>query len=129
LNPGLSGVPAASGRESDRNNISEVNMAKIPNGTLKLVEVKAGHKHTISQRPLPAIELQHFRNIVGSVTQDALKVWVELWAQLEGRVVSGVAVLPEAKKGFEPSCGWPEFLEKMCVLRHYLDFTNRLSQQ
>jgi hypothetical protein len=93
-----------------------------------LGEVKAGHKHTISQRPAPATELPHFRNVVGSVMQDALKVWAELWAQLEGRVVSSVAVLPEAKKGFEPSCGWPELLEKMCVIRHYLDFTRRLSQ-
>jgi hypothetical protein len=109
--------------------MSEVYMAKTPNGTLKLVKVTAGHEHTVSQRPLPATELQHFKNVVGNVTQDALKVWAELWGQLEGRVVSGVAVLPEAKKGFEPSCGWPEFLEKMWVLRHYLDFTKRFSQQ
>jgi hypothetical protein len=61
--------------------------------------------------------------------QDALNVWAELWAELEGRVTSGVMVLPEAENGFKPSCGWPEFLEKMWVLKHYLDFTKRFSQQ
>jgi hypothetical protein len=27
-----------------------------------------------------------------------------------------------------PECGWPEFLEKMWLLRHYLDYAKRLSE-
>jgi hypothetical protein len=37
-------------------------------------------------------------------------------------------VTPEAEKGFRPKCGWPEFLEKMWVLRHYLDYAKRYSE-
>jgi hypothetical protein len=96
---------------------------------LKLIKAEPEHENLVYQRSLPATELQHFKNVTGNVMQDALKVWAELWGELEGRVVSGVVVLPEAKKGFEPSCGWPEFLEKMWVLRHCLDFTRRFSQQ
>jgi hypothetical protein len=107
----------------------EVYMAKASNGTLKLVKVTAGNEHTVSQRPLPATELRHFKNIVGNVTQDALNVWAELWGELEGQVISGTMVLPQAENGFKPSCGWPEFLEKMWLLKHYLDFTRRFSQQ
>jgi hypothetical protein len=98
-------------------------------GTLKLVKVIGGNEHTLAQTPLPVTELRHFKNIVSNVTQDALNVWAELWGELEGRVVSGITVLPEAKNGFNPSCGWPEFLEKMQLLKHYLDFVGRFSQQ
>lgn len=98
-------------------------------GTLKLVKVKGKAKQVVSQKPLPATELRHFRNVVSNVMQDALNVWAELWGELDGQVTSGNMILPETKKGFKPSCGWPQFLEKMWVLKHYLDFTKRFSQQ
>jgi len=97
-------------------------------GTLKLIKVMDKSDHIVCQKPLPATELQHFRNVTINVMQDALNVWADIWAQLQGKVVSGVMVLPEAHNGFEPSCGWPEFLEKMWLLRHYLDFTRRFSE-
>ena len=71
--------------------------------------------------------LRHFKNVNSSLMQDALDVWAELWEEFQDRVTCGIAVLPEAKKGFIPSCGWPEFLEKMWLLRHYMDFAKSLS--
>jgi hypothetical protein len=74
-------------------------------------------------------DLQNFKNINNSIMQDALNVWAELWAELDGRVESSNIDQPEIKEGFEPSCGWSEFLQKMWVLWYYLDFSKRLSQQ
>ncbi len=73
-------------------------------------------------------ELQDFKNVTNNLVQDALTVWADLWAELEGFVEPDGAT-GGAKSEFEPSCGWTEFLEKMWVLKHYLDFVKRLSQQ
>ncbi len=86
--------------------------------------------------------LKHFRNVTRSVTQDALNVWADIWAELENDAACGVVAGLDAEgvraqnvpagspeKGFEPSCGWPEFLEKMWVLRQNLDFLARFSRQ
>jgi hypothetical protein len=35
-------------------------------------------------------------------------------------------VTAEMQKGFVPACGWPEFLEKMWLLKHYLDSVGRI---
>ena len=79
---------------------------------------------------IPAAEeqMRHFRNIVGVVCTDALKVWEELWKELQGSVTDAYLILPEAERGFKPKCGWPEFLEKIWLLRHYVDYTKRLSE-
>jgi hypothetical protein len=79
--------------------------------------------------PAPHVgELQDFKNVTNNLVQDALNVWADLWAELEGRVEPDNATR-EASGKFEPSCGWTEYLEKMWVLKHYLDFVKRLSQQ
>lgn len=70
-------------------------------------------------------KLRHFRNVSGSVLQDAQDVWGDIWDQLQGSVTHGFMVTPEGDKGFRPECGWPEFLEKMWLLKHYLDYTKR----
>ncbi len=93
-------------------------------GRLKLVKVGAKQKHVVCERPLPATGLRDFNNVM----QDALNVWADLWGELQGSITCGVMVLPEAENGFKPSCGWPEFLEKMWLLRHYLDFDRRFSE-
>ena len=73
--------------------------------------------------------------------QDALNVWAEIWGELQQGVHTGVTIAPEADgestlsaessvgEPFKPSCGWPEFMEKMWLLRHYLDFLARFSRQ
>jgi len=59
-----------------------------------------GNGQVVSQKSSSTTELQDFKNVTNKLIQDA-----------------------------EPSCGWNEYLEKMWVLKHYLDFTKRLSQQ
>ncbi len=69
--------------------------------------------------------LKNFRYIVANVDSDAQKVWVDMWNELQEGVTPGGIVLPEMSKGFTPSCGWAEFLEKFFLLKHYLDYIHR----
>ncbi|HEX40917.1 MAG TPA: hypothetical protein ENN81_02515 [Phycisphaerales bacterium] len=76
----------------------------------------------------PLRDLEHLLKVAGSVAQDANKTWAELWRQLKPlRTASGI-VLPKATEGFVPSCGWPEFLEQLWLLKHYIDSIQRLSE-
>ena len=77
---------------------------------------------------LPEDKLRHLRNVTGSVLQDALDTWGEIWDELQGSVTHGYLVTPQAKKGFQPRCGWPEFLEKMWLLKHRLDYAKRFCE-
>lgn len=70
--------------------------------------------------------LKNFRYVVGSVNDDALKVWADLWKEFQACMTPAGMVLPEMQDGFRPSCGWAEFLEKFWLLKHYLDYTHRL---
>jgi hypothetical protein len=99
------------------------------NQGVRLVRFEGEKEQTIGRAPLPEAELAHFRGVTGNVVQDALHVWADLWGELEGVVVSGTAIDPQARGGFEPSCGWPEFLERMWVLRGHLEFIARFSRQ
>ena len=73
--------------------------------------------------------LRHFRNVTGSVLQNALETWRDLWQELQGGTVTPDALAtPEAVKGFVPRCGWPEFLEKMGLLEHYLDSAKKFCE-
>lgn len=74
----------------------------------------------------PEAELRHFKNVIDSMMQDGLETWTEIWGEFDERVVSGVAVLPDAANGFVPRCGWPDFLEKMWQLRLYLSSAKKL---
>ena len=74
----------------------------------------------------PLRELEHLLKVSGSVSQDANKVWAEMWGELKQMVTGGGMVVPEARAGFVPSCGWPEFLEKFWLLKHYLDSIQRI---
>jgi len=77
----------------------------------------------------PERVLKDFRYVVGSVNDSALNVWAELWKELQGSVTPGGLVAPEMEEGFKPSCGWPEFLEKFWLLKHYLDYTRRFCRE
>ena len=69
--------------------------------------------------------LKNFRYVVAAVNDDALGVWGDLWNEFQQGVTPGGMVLPEMKKGFVPSCGWPEFLEKLWLMKHYLEYIQR----
>ncbi len=81
------------------------------------------------QKSSSITDLQHFKTVNNSLMQDALNVWAELWAELDGHVGPGANPPLEMEDGFTPSCGWSQYLEKMWVLWYYLDFAKRISQQ
>lgn len=97
-------------------------------GTSSEANAENGDGQVVSQKSSSETELQDFKNVTNKLIQDALNVWADLWAELEDRVEPDDTD-QVAKGTFEPSCGWNEYLEKMWVLKHYLDFTKRLSQQ
>ncbi len=110
--------------------------------SVKLTEFCGEEPQTAVPASLPQAELAHYQRVIGNVTQDALNTWAEIWGELQQGVHTGVTVASrvdesavgsgvEASAGepFKPSCGWPEFLEKMWILRHYLDFLARFSRQ
>ena len=82
---------------------------------------RAGDRQTRS----PDRALKDFRYVVASVNDEALKIWGDLWKEFQGGVTPSGLVGPEMHEGFKPPCGWPEFLEKFWVLKHYLDYTHR----
>jgi hypothetical protein len=77
----------------------------------------------------PMAELEHLLKVAGSVTGDANKAWAEIWEEFKRIVTSSGVILDEAKDGFVPSCGWPEFLEKFWLLKHYLDSVERICKK
>jgi hypothetical protein len=99
------------------------------NQGVRLVRFEGEEAQAAAKASLPELELTHFRSVTGGVVQDALIVWADLWGELQSGVACDGAVTSEAEKGFTPSCGWPEFLEKMWVLRNHLDFVARFSRR
>ena len=81
--------------------------------------------------------------MIGNVTQDALNTSGPRSGESFSKGAhTGVTIAPKADEDaatsgaessagepFKPSCGWPEFMEKMWLLRHYLDFMARFSRQ
>ena len=73
-------------------------------------------------------KLKAFKYVTASVNNSALCAWSQLWAELkEGTTGTGM-VLPKMDEGFEPSCGWAEFLETFWLLKHYLDYMQRFAK-
>ncbi len=72
------------------------------------------------------VQLEHLLRVAASVTQDADNVWAEIWSEFKPLVTADGMIRPEAGQGFTPSCGWPEFLEKLWLLKHYLDSVQRI---
>ena len=98
-------------------------------GTPRRVNIKNVNGHVDSQQSPNVPDLQDFKNVTNNLVQDALTVWADLWAELEGQVEPLEGDTSKKDSTFEPSCGWNQYLEKMWVLKHYLDFVKRLSQQ
>jgi hypothetical protein len=91
---------------------------------LKLVEGGEEKREQCS----PEDMLRHFRNVTRSMLEDSLRIWGDLYSEFDGRVTYGAMITADAKKGFKPKCGWPEFLEKMRRLEHYLDHAKRICE-
>jgi hypothetical protein len=97
-------------------------------GTPRKAKAGSRNEQIVSRQSSSLTELEDFKNVTNSLIQDALTVWADLWAELEGRIEPD-STGHKTRNKFEPSCGWNEYLEKMWVLKHYLDFVKRLSQQ
>jgi hypothetical protein len=82
----------------------------------------------VRETPSSDVMLRHVRNVTASMSGDALRVWADLYSELEGSVTYGAMITADVKKGFRPECGWPEFLEKMRLLEHYLDHIKRFAE-
>lgn len=76
----------------------------------------------------PANRNEHLLRVAGSVNRDAADVWALLWNEFKPHVTASGTLLPSIEKGFVPACGWAEFLERMWLLKHYLDQSARLCQ-
>lgn len=99
------------------------------NQDMKMARSGGDESQTIARALSSEVELTHVRHVTGSVVQDALNTWSDLWGELENGVACGAAFTPENDKGFTPSCGWPVFLDKMWILRQNLDFLARFSRR
>ncbi|RJP23924.1 MAG: hypothetical protein C4520_05635 [Candidatus Abyssobacteria bacterium SURF_5] len=96
-------------------------------GTFQLLP--GGREHERPHESLSAERmLVHMRNVNKSVLQDALDTWGDMWDELQGNVTHGVLIRDESEEPIKPKCGWPQFLEKMWLLRHYVDYAKRLSE-
>ncbi|MCX5643984.1 MAG: hypothetical protein NTZ17_04765 [Phycisphaerae bacterium] len=77
--------------------------------------------------PLTVVtQLDHLLKVAGSITQDANKTWADIWNEIKRLTTGGGLIVPEGEKGFVPECGWPDFLEKFWLLKHYLDSIQRI---
>jgi len=94
----------------------------------RILEGGASSEKHITSEVTPEKMIRHFRNINSALLQDALNTWGDVWDQLQGSLTHGVMVDPEVEMNFRPKCGWPELMEKMWQLRHYLDHTKRICE-
>lgn len=74
-------------------------------------------------------QLRHFRGVAATVLSDALAIWQQIWEACQDprtgdQILDGLEESAEAI----PLCGWPEFREKLHLLGHYLDYSQRLCQ-
>lgn len=72
---------------------------------------------------------QHLLRVAESVADDAQEVWTQIWGEIKPHVTATGSVSPSIVKGFVPACGWSEFLERMWLLKHYLDSVHRICQE
>jgi hypothetical protein len=70
-------------------------------------------------------QLEHLLKVTDSIVQDANATWADLWSEFRQCVDRNGQVLPKAQS-FLPSCGWEQFLEKVWLLKHYLDSIHRV---
>ncbi|MCU0917761.1 MAG: hypothetical protein MUC88_24840 [Planctomycetes bacterium] len=95
---------------------------------------RSGADPTVSTQPpvvpiTAMVQLEHLLKVAGSIAQDANQTWAQIWGEFKKLTTGGGMIVPEAKDGFVPACGWPEFLEKFWLLKHYLDSIQRMCER
>lgn len=72
-------------------------------------------------------KLRHFRGVAASVMNDALKVWQQIWENcIDTRTCEEILEGIDATESHIPLCGWTELREKLYLLRHYIEYAQRL---
>ncbi|MBN1509304.1 MAG: hypothetical protein JW955_20835 [Sedimentisphaerales bacterium] len=71
-------------------------------------------------------QARHRLKVALSINEDALRAWASVWDEMKPMVTPGGMIDTKVAEGFVPACGWPEFLEKLWLLKHYLDYTRRM---
>jgi len=102
-------------------------MAGEPRRKASSAEIPAGLPAVVPFTPL--VELDHLLKVAGSVSRDANEVWAEMWTEFRRIVTSSGMIVPDAAANFVPVCGWPEFIEKFWLLKHYLDSIQRICER
>lgn len=88
----------------------------------------AQSRHQEKDSPDPEVMFRHFRNVTSVMTGEALQLWAEIYGEFDGTVTYGTMITADAKKGFHPRSGWPEFLEKMRLLASVMDHLKRIAE-
>jgi hypothetical protein len=97
----------------------------------KSAEAKAensgGGHHRRGEIDRANARIRHFRGVAAGVLIDAEKVWEEVChACQDPRTCEEILEGIEDPTERAPSCGWPEFMEKLHLLGHYIHYTRRL---
>ena len=86
-----------------------------------------GEHHRRSEIDRANARIRHFRGVAAGVLIDAEKVWEEIsCACQDPRTCEEILEGVEGPAERAPSCGWPEFMEKLHLLGHYIHYTRRL---
>ncbi len=93
--------------------------------TLKVVS--GGKRFDISPDLSPEEDLRLFQRVLDDLLRDAQLTWADIWNDLMGTITNGTIILSDANQGAKPKCGWAEFLEKLWLLKHYLDYTRKFA--
>ena len=86
-------------------------------------------KHPVDAEKVASAErkLRHFRGVAASILRDALAVLEDIWNACEDtRTPEEILDGKEFPSGSLPTCGWTEFLEKLHLLRRYLEHARSL---
>ncbi len=90
-------------------------------------ENSSGEHHRRSEVDRVNARIRHFRGVAGGVLTDAEKVCQEiLQACQDPRTCEEILEGADGPAGKTPSCGWPEFMEKIHLLGHYIHYTKKL---
>jgi hypothetical protein len=74
-------------------------------------------------------QLEHRLRVALSINEDAQRAWTDLWNEVRHLATPDRLAAAKAQGGPGPACGWPEFVEKMSILKHYLDCGRRICHE
>lgn len=78
----------------------------------------------------PLAQMEHLLRVVASISHDAQDAWADIFAQVKPHSGRGGGSPPPALEGSPaPACGWQEFIERLWLLKHYIDSIGRICNQ